>query len=82
LIEVSNPHLFVFKRYSFNTPSEHILVIANFDNNPQHLNMHDIADQAIPRHGRLIDLYTGQTPETFNGTLVVPALSFYWLREM
>ncbi|MBE0469105.1 MAG: alpha-amylase [Methyloprofundus sp.] len=81
LIEVENAHLFVFGRYNISQPSERVLVIANFDAKSQSLNLDDISHWASPHSGRMIDLYTGQSPDIFNHTLVVPGFSFYWLGE-
>ncbi|MCF7971637.1 MAG: alpha-amylase [Methylococcaceae bacterium] len=81
LIDVENPHLFVFGRYNISQPSERVLVIANFDAKSQSLNLDDISNWTSPRYGRMVDLYTGQSPDIFNNTLVVPGFSFYWLGE-
>lgn len=80
LIEVANPHLFVFGRYHIQQPNEQVLVVANFSNKPQHLNLEDLKtwrNQCRP----LVDLYRGESPEIFKSSLVIPAFSFYWLRE-
>jgi len=81
LIDVENPHLFVFARYGLGKAAgEQVLVVANFSDKPQHL---DFA--AIGGHGgdggRFIDLVRGETPEAFNGSLVIPGYGFYWLAE-
>ena len=81
LINVDNNHLFVFKRYYFNNQGEDVLVIANFDQEPQSVNMQEIYKwQASPQR-ELIDLYSGQSPDIFNNTLVIPGYGFYWLVE-
>ncbi|WP_031434968.1 alpha-amylase family glycosyl hydrolase [Methylomarinum vadi] len=82
LIEVENPHLFIFERYNLNKQSENVLVVANFDSKPQSLKLEDIAHWSEPQYGQLIDLYSGQYPDIFNNTLVVPGFGFYWLSEM
>ncbi len=81
LIEVANPHLFVFERYNLNKQSENVLVVANFDSRPQSLNLEDIGRWSEPQYGQLIDLCSGQNPDIFNNTLVVPGFGFYWLCE-
>jgi len=81
LIEVENPHLFVFGRYSLNKQSERVLVVANFDGKPQHLDLRDVDGWAGNQYGRMIDLYSGQSPDIFKDTLVVPSFGFYWLSE-
>jgi amylosucrase len=82
LVEVQNPHLFVFVRYNISKQSERVLVVANFDGKPQHLNLADLGGWAAPQHGQLVDLITGQSPDIFKNALVIPAFSFYWLTEM
>jgi len=82
LINVENPHLFVFGRYNLNKQSEGVLVVANFDGKPQSLNLSDVGSWASNQYGQMIDLYSGQSPDFFNDTLVIPGFGFYWLREM
>lgn len=82
LIEVENPHLFVFGRYNLAKQSERVLVVTNFDGKPQHLNLDDISTWAGSQHGKMIDLYSGQSPDIFKDTLVVPGYGFYWLSEI
>jgi len=80
LIEVENPHLFVFGRYSLDHRSERVLVVANFDGKPQHLNLQEIGSWG-PQYGQLVDLLRGESPDVFKESLVVPGFSFYWLCE-
>jgi amylosucrase len=80
LIEVDNPHLFVFGRYHLQKPNERVLVVANFSNTPQHLNLDDLGSWGS-QFGPLIDLYRGETPDIFKNSLVIPGLCFYWLCE-
>jgi len=82
LIEVENPHLFVFGRYSISKPAEQVLVIANFDGKPQHLDLTTAGSWANSPHGKLVDLYSGCSPDIFKKTLVVPGFGFYWLSQM
>ncbi len=80
LIEVANPHLFVFGRYHLQKPSEQVLVVANFNHKPQHLNLEDLGSWRT-HYRPLVDLYQGATPDVFNNCLVIPGYSFYWLSE-
>jgi len=59
-----------------------VLVVANFDGKPQNLDLDSLVSWGAPHYGQLVDLYTGQRPEIFKNTLVVPGFSFYWLYEM
>lgn len=80
LIEVENPHLFVFGRYHLLKPNDRVLVVANFSNKPQHLNLEDLGRWAI-HYRSLVDLYRGGMPDIFKNSLVIPEFSFYWLCE-
>lgn len=80
LIEVANPHLFAFGRYHIQQPNEQVLVVANFSNKPQHLNLEDLKTWQN-QYRPLVDLYRGESPEVFKRSLVIPGFSFYWLRE-
>jgi len=81
LIEVDNPCLFVFERYSFNKQAERVLVVANFDSTPQKLNLSNISGWSGDQYGRIVDLASGCSPDIFKDTLVVPGYGFYWLSE-
>ncbi len=81
LVDVSNPHLFVFGRYPFGQPGEQVLVVANFSHQPQSLRYSDLGRWA-PQYGRFLDLVRGEQPESFSDSLVVPGYDFYWLKEL
>ncbi|MEA1922123.1 MAG: amylosucrase [Pseudomonadota bacterium] len=78
LIEVENPHLFVFGRYPQQKPCEQVLVVANFCNEPQHLNLEGLGNREA-QHRPLVDLYRGESPDVFKNSLVIPGFGFYWL---
>lgn len=82
LIDADNPHLFVFERYSLSMRAEQVLVVANFDGKPHSLDLSKIGNWGDTRNGRLVDLYSGYSPDIFKNTVVVPGFGFYWLREM
>jgi amylosucrase len=81
LLDVGNPHLFVFARFEYDQPTSRILVVANFDSDPQHLNLEDISRKAYFRNGAIRDLYSGDKPAMFNEDLVIPPYRFYWLSD-
>jgi amylosucrase len=81
LIEVENPHLFVFERYNWISRRDSVLVAANFDRHPHSLNLDDLETWGRIDYGRLVDLYSGSQPDMVNHTVVVPGFSFYWLGE-
>jgi amylosucrase len=80
LFEVENPHLFVFGRYHLQQPNEQVLVVGNFSNKPQHLNLEDLGSWQS-QYRSLVDLYRGENPDIFKNSLVIPGYSFYWLSE-
>nr|WP_320049533.1 amylosucrase [uncultured Desulfuromonas sp.] len=80
LMEVANPHLFVFGRYHLNKSGAQVLVVANFSNKPQYLEREEIATWADQRR-QLVDLHSGEHPEMFKDSLVIPPFAFYWLQE-
>lgn len=81
LIQVENPHLFVFGRYNLHRHHEGVVVIANFDGKPQSLNLRDLGPWGEQKEGQLVDLISGQTPDVFKETLVLPPFGYYWLCE-
>jgi amylosucrase len=80
LIDVGNPHLFVFMRYAVDAGRD-VLVVANFDDAPQSLDLDDLRNRGRLRYSALQDLYSGQQPSLFKNHLVVPAFRFYWLTD-
>jgi amylosucrase len=78
LLEVENPHLFVFGRYNLGQPGSQVLVVANFSPKPQHLNLADVGQWGSD-HRQLVDLVRGEVPDLFKGSLVVPGYGYYWL---
>lgn len=81
LLDVGNEHLFVFERYSIHQSQDRVLVVSNFNDKPQHLNLDELGSWGAPQYGQIYDLYSGQRPDVFKNTLVIPPFSFYWLQE-
>jgi len=83
LIDLNNPHLFAFLRTH---PEQHVassvLVVANFDANPQYLELGSLRYRSAHLRGTLQDLHTGETPRLFNDRLVIPPYRFYWLSNL
>ena len=82
LLDTSNPHLFVFERYQLSQGSEPVLVVSNFADRPQQLELAEIPGWSQHYQGRLVDLISGQAPEQFGGNLVIPAYGYYWLSHV
>ncbi len=82
LVEVDNPHLFVFERYHLQKPADRVLVIANFDKQSQRLDLDQLPRWSQSYQGHLVDAITGQSPEKFGNTVVIPRFGCYWLTEV
>ncbi|PKM37326.1 MAG: alpha-amylase [Gammaproteobacteria bacterium HGW-Gammaproteobacteria-10] len=81
LIDCENPHIFSFIRYDHNRPSEQVLVICNFSEQPQRINMEKFNAAGFRIHGQVSDLFTGKRPTEFDQQLVIQPCRFYWLTE-
>jgi len=81
LLDVGNPHLFVFARFEYNQPTNKVLVVANFDSEPQYLDLEDIGRKAYFRGSAIRDLYSGEKPAMFKDFLIIPPYRFYWLTD-
>ncbi len=81
LLHVENEHLLCFIRFDRERPSEKVLVVANFDANPQSLDLEAISNKGINPHGRFVDLYSGRIPSQFDRQITLQGFQFYWLTE-
>ncbi len=81
LLAVDNEHLFVFLRSHPERSSETVLVVANFDANPQFFDLGNLGNRGLFQYGKPQDLASGETPALFNDQLVIPPFRFYWLTD-
>ena len=81
LIQLDNPHLFIFSRFNLRRTSGDVLVVGNFDAKPQYLDLKVIEQTFKFRHGNISDLYSGDVPVLFKDQLVIPPYCFYWLSD-
>lgn len=81
LLQVDNPHLFAFLRTNPDRAGESILVVGNFDDAPQYLELGKLGNRGIFEYGRIKDLYSGESPTMFKDQLVIPPYHFYWLTD-
>jgi len=81
LIDVGDPHLFVFLRTNPVMTAEAVLVVANFDATPSYLDLADLGNRGMFRFAQPKDLLTGESPALFNGRLVIPPFHLYWLTD-
>lgn len=75
LIRCDNLNLFVYSRIA---GGSRVLVVCNFNTEPQSLAVKEVASYGFFQHGRMRDLYSNETIEATE-TIIVPGLSFYWL---
>jgi len=80
LLEVENPHLFVFARFDHLNTHSRVLVVANFDNQPQVLHVEPLRKKGYFAHHVIKDLHTGDSIALDNMKLTVPARGFFWLQ--
>ncbi len=81
LIDVGNPHLFVFWRTDYLLPTGSVLVVANFDDSPEYMELSALGNRGMFGYGNLHDHYSGESPRLFKDQLVVPPYHFYWLTD-
>jgi amylosucrase len=79
LIEVGNPHLFVFIRTNPAVTTESILVISNFNEHPEQFNLAELRNRGRFELGELRDEISGAAPDRYEEQLVIPAFGCYWL---
>ena len=79
LINVDNPHLFVFSRFNQTGSQSRVLVVGNFKAEPQILNVSLLKPMGFFQYDSAKDLCTGEVIALTEDALVLPALSFYWL---
>jgi len=82
LLDVRNEHLLCFLRFNHLRPSERVLVVANFDANPQYLDLETISGRGINLYAQFTDLYSGSKPTQYDRQIVLPPYQFYWLMEI
>jgi amylosucrase len=79
LIEVENPHLFVFSRFDPVYGKAKVLVIANFDQNPQSLNLVNLKRMGFLQFDNTRELCSGELLAVKDDVCVIPALAIYWI---
>ena len=81
LIQTENPHLFIFSRFNLSGLTGRVLVVCNFDKNPQYLNLNHPNIKSVIGRGQIKDLYSSDFPAMFKDQLVIPPNQFYWLSD-
>jgi len=80
LIDVENPHLFVFSRFDYRNSLSKVLVVGNFDLTAQPLPLEPLRRGGFFQVESVKDLYSGETFSAIGDSLSVPPLTFYWLQ--
>ena len=81
LLESENPHLFAFMRNNPFSLGNDVLVVGNFDNAPQSLELSALPGRRHFDTNHLRDLYSGEAPCLLKGQFVIPPYRFYWLSD-
>lgn len=79
LLETSNEHLLAYSRFGHTVASSRVLVISNFNDIEQSLDINPLREKGFFHYTQVKDLASGSTLTIENDSLVIPALSFYWL---
>ncbi|BDA74146.1 Alpha amylase (amylosucrase), Chain A [Rivularia sp. IAM M-261] len=81
LLHIGNEHLLCYIRFNHQRPSEKVLVIANFDANPQYLDLDKLRNTGFNSYSKFVDLYSGIKPLQSDGRITLEGYQFYWLTE-
>jgi amylosucrase len=81
LLQIDNPHLLCFMRFDPQRPSQKVLAIANFDANPQYLDLDAIGNVGFSAYSQFVDLYSGKMPSQHDDRIVLQGYQFYWLTD-
>ncbi len=79
LIDVGNEHLFVYLRNNPYLQQDTVLVVNNFHDHPQQLDLTDLGNRGLFELGNMRDLVSGEAPVQREEQVLIPAASFYWL---
>jgi amylosucrase len=79
LLHFDNPHLLGLLRSNPQQRSDSVFVIANFDTQPQVLDLHWLSHHGITPQSRLVDLCSGRAPADHDPHLAIGALQCCWL---
>jgi len=81
LLDMGNPHLLSYARFDYQHASSRVLVVGNFSDTPQYLDLLLLRQMGFFKINGVRDLFTGESPPIFNDQLAIPAYGFYWLTE-
>ncbi|SFL51168.1 amylosucrase [Desulfomicrobium norvegicum] len=81
LLLIENPNLLVFYRTDPENCRSRVLVINNFNVEAQPLPVDALTPHGFFTNDSMTDLCTGERVPVEDGRLLIPALSFYWLKD-
>ncbi|MDY0225876.1 MAG: alpha-amylase family glycosyl hydrolase [Desulfomicrobium apsheronum] len=81
LLLIENPNLLVFYRTDPENCRSRVLVINNFNVETQPLPVDALTPHGFFTNESMTDLCTGERVPVEDGQLLIPALSFYWLKD-
>jgi amylosucrase len=81
ILSTDNPHLLVFSRTDPHNNRNRVLVVGNFGDEPQSLNVDVFRSCGFLQQHLMKDLYSGRSIVADDETVAIPARSFYWLTD-
>jgi amylosucrase len=81
LLAVDNPNLLVFSRIEPQNSDNRILVIANFNVEPQTLPVGELRPHGFFQHEGMKDMCSGTLVPAEHDAIVIPPLTNYWLAD-
>jgi amylosucrase len=81
LLLIENPNLLAFYRTDPENCRSRVLVISNFNVQAQPLPVDALTPHGFFTNESMTDLCTGERVPMEDGQLLIPALSFYWLKD-
>ncbi|MDD2700643.1 MAG: amylosucrase [Sideroxydans sp.] len=78
---VENPNLLVFVRSDPTSPRNRVLVVANFNNEPQSLMLEVLRPYGFFGHSPMRELCSGMRVEVEEDAITIPALTCCWLAD-
>ena len=81
ILPLENDHLLAFARTNHLRPSELVLVVANFNDQPRFFDLDRLVPSVFSSHDGLVDLHSGRRPSKSGSRIVLQAYQFYWLTK-
>ena len=82
ILHLDNEFLLAFVRFNYLRPSEKVLVVANFNDQPQFFDLDSLGHAVFSSHDPLIDLYSGRRPSQSGSRIALQAYQFCWLAKI